>query len=101
MLFFPGTFQFAIDSWQNFKKKKTLQDEDIFIIFSDPDDSPNEDLSNILIPPTSQTVKARAPPKHTLSSTTLHSHGGKRARTIFTTEQLERMEREFHKQQYG
>jgi hypothetical protein len=26
--------------------------------------------------------------------------GGKRARTIFTTEQLERMEREFHKQQY-
>ena len=26
--------------------------------------------------------------------------GGKRARTIFTTEQLEKMEREFHKQQY-
>ena len=26
--------------------------------------------------------------------------GGKRARTIFTADQLERMEREFHKQQY-
>ena len=59
-----------------------------------------------MIPPASQSVKARAP-KHSLhhANTSLHSHhggvgGGKRARTIFTTEQLERMEREFHKQQY-
>ena len=35
-----------------------------------------------------------------MSSSPIPSHGGKRARTIFTTEQLERMEREFHKQQY-
>ena len=54
-------------------------------------------------PPTTQSLKARAP-KHGLDpsnqSTTTQLHHGKRARTIFTTEQLERMEREFHKQQY-
>ena len=53
-------------------------------------------------------MKART--KHGLSSSSISNHtsnytgggntgGGKRARTIFTTEQLERMEREFHKQQ--
>ena len=35
-----------------------------------------------------------------MNTSPIPSHGGKRARTIFTTEQLERMEREFHKQQY-
>ena len=47
----------------------------------------------MLIPPTTQSVKARAPKHpHGLNTTSLHSThhggGGKRARTIFTTEQL-------------
>ena len=48
----------------------------------------------MLIPPTTQSVKARAPKHpHGLHTTSLHSThhghgGGKRARTIFTTEQL-------------
>ena len=55
-------------------------------------------------PPTTQSLKAKVP-KHTLTGQThmVHSSANsasKRARTIFTTEQLERMEREFHKQQY-
>eukprot|EP00093_Oithona_nana_P004071 04071.XXX_125462_126080_1 [CDS] Oithona nana genome sequencing. len=76
------------------------------------DNCQNEDsIQNTFVPPSTQSLKART--KHGLSSSIPnHSNftgggnagsgtgGGKRARTIFTTEQLERMEREFHKQQY-
>ena len=67
-----------------------------------------DSIQNTFVPPTTQSLKART--KHGLSSSSISNHtsnftgggntgGGKRARTIFTTEQLERMEREFHKQQ--
>lgn len=54
------------------------------------------------IPPTSQSLKAaQQRSKHQAFTSLHHQHSGsKRARTIFTTDQLERMEREFHKQQY-
>ena len=61
----------------------------------DNEDASNGDLpAGMLIPPTTQSVKARAPKHpHGLHTTSLHSThhghgGGKRARTIFTTEQL-------------
>lgn len=58
------------------------------------------------MPPTTQSLKAARGPKHTNLYHQSHAASGgsaggsKRARTIFTTDQLERMEREFHKQQY-
>ncbi len=66
-------------------------------------------------PPTSQALKARMGKSSSghasrerdllVKDTPLsHAHpsagGNKRARTIFTSDQLEKMEREFHKQQY-
>ena len=89
-------------------KKKIFDPNFIFVFqtFSDNSQNTSEDsIQNVFVPPTTQSLKAR---KHGLnSSIPTHSSlsstgggGGKRARTIFTTEQLERMEREFHKQQY-
>lgn len=74
-----------------------------FFLAADEESSNDESYNSAFdtVPPSTQSLKARIP-KHGLTSPEAghHSHGGKRARTIFTTEQLEKMEREFHKQQY-